>query len=246
MTKVLLIFALTLLCHETVLSFVQTSTNNPKIPKNDRPSFLISNNERGGRRCKSSLFSTRVNRDKSKSESREKSLYEILNSTPDATRAELKRNYIELVRKTHPDALLSRSDESNISNEDDPEFQQIMYAWKTLSNPFERKRYDRKLRAASFTSQVENVFDEIGKSAGPQFLNAFENIAIPFLRRSAATTMAGFTSVSKDISNYGTNGTEAESGLGGIFNNAIQSGLKAQKAVDCLELMEKSRELHKR
>ncbi len=178
----------------------------------------------------------------------DKTLYEILNSNPEATRSEIKRNYIALVRQTHPDAQINKEDVDDDNDDNSPEFQEIMIAWRTLSDPLQRKRYDRDLRAKEFTFKVERVVGNIGKKAGPQFLNAFENIAIPFLRRSAATTVAGFTSISEDIANYGTNNStsEAESGLGGIIVNAVKSGQKAGRAIDCIELMEKSRELSKK
>lgn len=173
----------------------------------------------------------------------DKTLYEILNSSPDATRSELKRNYIALVRQTHPDAQINK--EGTASDDENPEFQEIMIAWRTLSSPLERKRYDRTLRAKEFSTKVENVVENFGRKAGPQFLNAFENIAIPFLRRSAATTVAGFTSISEDLANYGSSNTTSgeETGLGGIIVNAVKSGQKAGKAIDSLELMEKSKEL---
>jgi hypothetical protein len=180
----------------------------------------------------------------------DKTLYEILNSTPTCSRSELKRNYIKLVRQTHPDALIAKGG-AEIEDEN-PEFQEIMQAWRTLSDPFERKRYDRSLRAKAFTAKVETVVGTIGKTAGPQFLNAFENVAIPFLRRGAATTVAGFTSISEDLANYGsakeenTTATNEETGIGGIIANAVKSSQKAGKAIDHMELMEKSRELNKR
>lgn len=180
-------------------------------------------------------------------------LYEILNSPTDATRAELKRNYIKLVRKTHPDALIAVSNNNeNESSSDDPEFQEIMNAWRTLSNPLERKRYDRKLRAEKFTTRIETVVGTIGKTAGPQFLDAFENVALPFIRRSAATTVAGFTAVSEDLAQYGNDTDEEkvkvkpDTGIGGIFSNAMKASQKAGKAIDRLELMEKSKDLEAR
>lgn len=197
--------------------------------------------------CPSRLSAAQVNEELPTTINGQKTLYAILNSTPDASRSDLKRNYISLVRKTHPDALLSRGEPA--LNDDNPEFQEIMQAWRTLSNPFERKRYDRTLRAAAFTAKVENVVGKIGKTAGPQFMNAFENVAIPFLRRSAATTVAGFTSISQDLANYGSNENSKkteETGLSGIISNAFKSSQKAGKAIDCLELMEKSRDLKKR
>ena len=197
-------------------------------------------------RCISRLLAAQINDETNVSINGQRTLYEILNSQPDASRSDLKRSYIALVRQTHPDALISRGEPA--IKDENPEFQEIMQAWRTLSNPFERKRYDRKLRAAAFTVKVENAVGAIGKTAGPQFLNAFENVAIPFIRRSAAATVAGFTSIGDDISTYGSSNATLteETGLGGIIANAVQSSRKAGKAIDCLELLEKSRELTKR
>jgi curved DNA-binding protein CbpA len=196
-------------------------------------------------------------------------LYEILNCPPDATRDQLKKNYITLVRQSHPDALLSNGSSPTADSEE--QFQRITAAWKTLANPLERKRYDRELRAQEFTQNVEDVVGNIATTAGPQFMRAFDNVAIPFLRRSAATTVAGFTAVTKDIQNYSdkrsaaglnvgdqeaagaeqqrTNNEAAAAkngeslGLGSILSNAVQASQKAGKAIDRLELNEKSRDL---
>jgi curved DNA-binding protein CbpA len=150
------------------------------------------------------------------------------------------------------------------------QFQQITQAWKTLSNPLERKRYDRDLRAQKFTQDVEQALGNWANTAGPQFLRAFENVAIPFLRRSAATTVAGWNAVAQDVQMYSMNRKARERqqqqqqqqqqessssssssppprmGLGAILSNALVATQKAGKAIDRLELIEKSRELSKR
>lgn len=183
------------------------------------------------------LYETNIN------EQQEKTLYDILNSPQNATREELKRNYIELVRKTHPDAQIGTDN----AQDTDDEFQKVTQAWKTLSNPLERKRYDRILRAKSFTRDVESVMGEIGKTAGPQFLNVFENVAIPFMRKSAATVTAGFSAVSKDLKTYGEQDKKNEvKGLGGIISNAYSATKKAGDAIDMLDIMEKANELKKK
>ncbi len=184
----------------------------------------------------------------------EPTFYEILNAEQDFTRAELKKNYVRLAKLSHPDAI---GDKSTEATEED--FQKITEAWKTLSDPLKRKRYDRTLRAQAFTQNVETAVGDFANVAGPQFLNAFENVAIPFLRRSAATTVAGFNAVSRDIKNYGVtepvqNGesnsttiqeieTTTGKGVGGIIANAVKAGKEANKSVDRLELAEKAREL---
>lgn len=194
-------------------------------------------------------------------EEAEQTLYELLNSSPESTRAEIKTQYVQLVRKTHPDAT---SEDTSV------EFQKIQSAWKTLSDPLLRKRYDRSLRAKEFTAEMEGIMDKVGKEAAPRVAKAFDDIAIPFLRRSAVIA-AGFDAVRSDIdkrrsksgsspspdldgktesgsvaANTTLNENSSSVGLGNIFANAIEAGRKAGKAVDRLELEEKARELEKR
>jgi len=185
--------------------------------------------------------------------SSEKNLYEILNSSPTASRVDIKREYVTLVKQSHPDALRKKTTEDT-----EKQFQLITQAWKTLSNPLERKRYDRELRAEKFTNDVESMVGNLANSAGPQFMKAFENVAMPFLRRGAATTVAGFTAVSQDVKNYSTKRSESivvdlkeettddSIGIGAILSNAVVASQKASKAIDILELIEKSNELRKR
>merc|ERR1740124_2028706 len=45
-----------------------------------------------------------------------KTLYEILSVPSDATRSELKRAYVALARRTHPDAVLQNNNNNNNSN----------------------------------------------------------------------------------------------------------------------------------
>ena len=253
----LIVAATIIICSEKAYSYVQPHHMDKLLslpsPTLSLPSCKSTMNQ-AAKRCRPRLLAEKVNGKEENpiNTTSGKTLYEVLNSKNDATRSEIKRNYINLVRQTHPDALISRGEPD--FDDDNPEFQEIMQAWRTLSNPFERKRYDRQLRAAEFTARVENAVGAIGKTAGPQFLNAFENVAIPFLRRSAATTVAGFTSISEDIKNYGSgpiNATSSETvsgenGIGGIISNAMKSSRKAGKAIDCLELMEKSGDLKKR
>ena len=185
--------------------------------------------------------------------SSEKTLYEILNSSPTASRIDIKREYVKLVKQSHPDAL-----RNNTTEDTEKQFQLTTQAWKTLSNPLERKRYDRELRAQKFTDDVESMVGNVANSAGPQFMKAFENVAMPFLRRGAATTVAGFTAVSQDVKNYSTKRNEiiavdlkqdakdGSIGIGAILSNAVVASQKAGKAIDILELIEKSNELRKR
>jgi hypothetical protein len=89
-------------------------------------------------------------------------------------------------------------------------------------------------------------------------MRAFENVAIPFLRRSAATTVAGFNAVSQDVKNYSSTKRERQNdnlrtdekvdetiGIGAILSNAVVATQKAGKAIDIMELLEKSGVLRK-
>ena len=67
-----------------------------------------------------------------------------------------------------------------------------------MSDPLLRKRYDRTLRAKEFTADVEDIMDQMGKQAAPRVAKAFDEIAIPSLRRSAVIA-AGFEAVRSDI-----------------------------------------------
>jgi DnaJ domain len=75
---------------------------------------------------------------------REKTLYEILGALPTATKEELKRQYIVMAKLTHPDALISRQQNEN-NFETFPDFTEVADAYQILSNPLERKKYDRTL-----------------------------------------------------------------------------------------------------
>ena len=88
-------------------------------------------------------------------------------------------------------------------------------------------------------------------------MQAFDSIAVPFLRRSTAATVAGINAVQEDLKNYSSkkeqrsssvNGeTSDESiGIGAILSNAVNASQKGLKAIDQMELLEKSQELKKR
>jgi hypothetical protein len=174
------------------------------------------------------------------------SLYEILQSSPNSTRAELKRSYVMLAKESHPDALIGREDIAVYS------FSEIAQAWSILSDPKERKKYDRSLRAEAFTADVEKRASQVSKQVGPPVRKAFEDIAIPFLRRTTATTFASVTAAAKDFgkqknSAYSNNNNNSNNNnLGSAFLSALKAGQSASRAIDRLELIEKSKELDRK
>jgi hypothetical protein len=77
---------------------------------------------------------------------KERTLYDILGAVPTATKEELKRQYITMAKLTHPDALISQRQHGN-NCEMFPDFTEVADAYQILSNPVERKKYDRTLHS---------------------------------------------------------------------------------------------------
>lgn len=77
---------------------------------------------------------------------KERTLYDILGAVPTATKEELKRQYIAMAKRTHPDALISQRQNGN-NCETFPDFTEVADAYQILSNPVERKKYDRTLHS---------------------------------------------------------------------------------------------------
>jgi hypothetical protein len=103
-----------------------------------------------------------------------KSLYDVLDCPPDATREQLKRSYLSLARETHPDAIWQKSgmivtvdtneEENSIVVEDKSKttvhkFTEISQAWKILGDPSSRRRYDRELQARGVTDIAAFLFE---------------------------------------------------------------------------------------
>lgn len=149
------------------------------------------------------------------SSSRKQTYYELLGCAPDATRDEIKANYIALARKIHPDSRINRE----YCTETIPEFTDVATAWKVLRDPQLRLRYDRTLQSEKFVDSFEekaesvlrNAFgklelmaDSVGTTVGNAAVaanrvgNAFEKVnsafskvgkkAMPFLAKTKEST----------------------------------------------------------
>jgi DnaJ-class molecular chaperone len=209
----------------------------------------------------------------SSSNQSEKTLYEILRVEATATRQEIKKQYFQLAKLSHPDAKIN----SNNSRQDDEiDFQEIAEAWRILGNSKLRRRYDRELRAKEWSENAQRFTNERLEKAVPVALDMMDKVAVPFLRRTTATTWAvgqaiasGFgkpagknpsinNSKNKSSSKTTTNGDgvdhvsdlEVESGpsmgLTDAFMAALEAGQQAVRAIDTIELNEKSRLLEER
>jgi curved DNA-binding protein CbpA len=131
-------------------------------------------------------------------------LYDVLGASPTHTRPELKKCYITMAKKYHPDAMISKSnaidDDDTADNTDmnNPDFSEIAAAWRVLSDPKQRKRYDRTLQAEQFSQDVTSIASQWSKRAGPA-AKIFESVAIPFIRRTTATTLASIQAAAIDL-----------------------------------------------
>ncbi|CAB9497899.1 DnaJ (Hsp40) homolog, subfamily C, member 24 [Seminavis robusta] len=119
-------------------------------------------------------------------------LYEILGASPKDSDVEIKRKWQSLARKLHPDANVGLvSDQTDILGnnlvasgtgrsrfEYKYELSDVNAAWGVLSDPKERRKYDRALQAQELADTFEILLDAGIKTA------------IPFLRKTANTTMA--------------------------------------------------------
>lgn len=109
-------------------------------------------------------------------------LYDVLGASPNDSYQTIRSKYTALAKKMHPDT--SPSDRLDVS-----EFTQVVAAWKVLQDPKERLKYDRSLKAKEFTDSMENFIDLSIKTA------------IPFMKKTADTTVAAVETSSAAIDN---------------------------------------------
>lgn len=128
----------------------------------------------------------------------DKNLYEILGASPTMSRSEIKRLYISLAKEYHPDSAPSSIVGATAADGSD-RFNDVAQAWSVLSDPKSRRAYDRELAAQGFKEDVVKRAGEVAREYGPTARKFYEEYAIPFLRRSAATTLAGWSAVASEV-----------------------------------------------
>jgi hypothetical protein len=168
-----------------------------------------------------------------------KTLYEILGASPDATRDELKRQYVTLARATHPDAIVGKSPEERENSE--VLFTEVAAAWRILSDKRERQRYDRSLKAKSFTQDVEKLAGEYAEklveTAGP----AVSQVLNVLFRKPTGTTATSPNVAATQVKQSRKDGEKVD--LGSAIGNAVKAGMQVGRNIDRYELLKKSREL---
>jgi len=185
-----LLVTLCILCWCITISFSFTTYTQVQVlqqPNNIIHTYSINN-------CP--LYSSSPNGEDSTSNGRkrkvqritDKNLYSILGASPTMNRADIKRCYITLAKQTHPDS----SNENDVNR-----FNEIAQAWEILSDDKARRSYDRELAAADFKEDISKKASEIANEYGPSALKFFDDFAIPLLRKTTATTVAGWNAVSE-------------------------------------------------
>ena len=171
-----------------------------------------------------------------------------------ATRAELKLKYVEMAKLSHPDAQIGSAVEVRSNDEDEaPDFGEVAAAWRILGDSKSRKRYDRELQYKEWAAFASKYANEKMEEAVPAVARIMDDLALPFLRRTAATTVA----VSQVVSNIAKTVDSSSSRrdapqnenknlITNTFMNAVRAGQKAGRAIDTLELNEKSAQLSQR
>ncbi len=125
-------------------------------------------------------------------------LYHVLGADPSMSRAEIKRLYLTLAKETHPDAYPFNS-LANTDYYEDDRFNDIARAWSVLSDSKTRRAYDRELAAQDFKDSVVEKASEFTKEYGPAARKFYDNFAIPLLRRTTASTIAGLSAVAEEV-----------------------------------------------
>ena len=191
--------------------------------------------------------------------------YKILGANPNMSKIEIKKLYVNLAKETHPDS-------AGTSPESVDRFNEVARAWSILSDPKSRRKYDREVAADAIKDEIVDYVSEAAKEYGPGARRFYDEFAIPLLRRTAATTLAGFRAVTEEVTAVGhdkVGGSETSSSLekekeavkekymeagkntgladfGRAFQKAIEAGQNATRQIDGEELQIKSVELRKR
>lgn len=173
---------------------------------------------------------------------KKQTLYELLGASKRDTRAEIKKKYLIMAKMSHPDALIGRN---GTINGQAPDFGEISQAWRVLGDQKTRLRYDRSLQAAEFSETAQRIANERLEKAVPAVANLLDKVAVPFLRRTTATTIAVAQAAAKGFSKKENTSGKKDAGFQAFFD-AIAAGQRAGKMVDGIELAEKCAELEAR
>jgi len=122
---------------------------------------------------------------KNKKKDHSRTLYDILGASPSDTHDELRARYTKLAKALHPDSRNQNTQDFIVT------FTEVNEAWKILSDPKERKKYDRQIRVKQIGNMVGNMIDLGIKTA------------IPIVKKTAFTTLNIVDNSSKTMKEVG-------------------------------------------
>ena len=179
----------------------------------------------------------------------EKNLYDILGANQSMSRQDIKRQYITLAKEYHPDSA---------GPEYVDRFDEIARAWDVLSDSTARRAYDRELAAEKFKEDIVQKASAVANEYGPSARAFYEDFALPFLRRTATTTMAGWSVITDEGERPRSNAANVDSNndvastppppadFGETFQRVMEASRNATRQIDAAELAEESEELRLR
>ncbi|WVZ65203.1 hypothetical protein U9M48_014611, partial [Paspalum notatum var. saurae] len=97
----------------------------------------------------------------------EKTLYEVLSVSEDATYDEIRVAYKSAVLNTHPDKAQTHV-ESYVPSNEQQEFLGVQKAWEILRQPESRADYDKQLLCGDYFSIASNELGEMGISVSEE------------------------------------------------------------------------------
>eukprot|EP00814_Leptocylindrus_danicus_P000876 CAMPEP_0116041356 /NCGR_PEP_ID=MMETSP0321-20121206/24991_1 /TAXON_ID=163516 /ORGANISM="Leptocylindrus danicus var. danicus, Strain B650" /LENGTH=555 /DNA_ID=CAMNT_0003521517 /DNA_START=94 /DNA_END=1761 /DNA_ORIENTATION=+ len=198
------------------------TTHAPSHYQNQKQNININQNQNQNQARRPYNTCLLYAQDSSRQKPESKTLYQILSISPDATRSEIKKRYLELAKVLHPDAQPSKSDDDDV--EDDLTFIEVSDAYRLLYNPAERKKYDRELRANALKGDIERAAENFGESAAPVISSLFESVFKPMIRKTAVTTGAVISAVQAQAREQQQYRNQNVTASGGSFSSTMSAG----------------------
>lgn len=89
----------------------------------------------------------------------QKTLYEVLSVSEDATYEEIRAAYRSAALNTHPDKAQTTLESSSVPSTEQQEFSSVQKAWEVLRHPTSRADYDKQLQSSR--QSIEIIASEI-------------------------------------------------------------------------------------
>lgn len=169
---------------------------------------------------------------------RKLTLYEELGASKNDSEAELRKKYRQLARVLHPDANFGK-EEAEVKNNVE-RFVRVVAAWNQLSDPKERLKYDRSLKAKELEESWGSLLDAGIKAAIPFAQNTFKKTvaAVETSSNAMQDVSQKVSSATQDVSqkvNLATRRFEADNKIKELVQRSERAKAKAEEMRDQLK-----------